>query len=846
MKVVFQIIRNHNTQELPAIIIFFEANKYVFNVPETFQRFLKFHHFRMSKSSKIFLTRLGTENITGLFGFLLTMYETSTCFDTKLYGPKDFIQYIESIKFLMGFKYLPYSCYSFDEKAQNKRENTLLGFKRVEVIEKLVQSKTYLEDFYNIEGFIKRELNNDEKELNDAAEYIDFDKNLYRDENMTIIPVIFQLDSASEMLSNQAQCINNISDLLSKPICSKTIISYICITRPPELKIVKEKLASYNLNKQQTSELMKTGETKLYDGKVLYKKDVQDNAAPCAVIMIIDCPNEEIAEKLVKNSIFDRFAKNQIDCKQYHVQSIIHMTPINVLQSNLYQAFMRKFDCEHVFTNSELFQIENPAKLPLLQINFKHMRMIETLNHYFPDYFPDIYTNSAIHEQFFQSIKDITEKNHAKIDINSLFKDFERKSLVKLNHQCSLIPIKPGFEPINTDIFPLKKMDTLDENKDFMQKYTKFLNLKKKSENEANKNMNFNDCDPLIVFLGTGSMIPSTYRNVSGIYLDYGSFSLLMDCGEGTYFQLLNQFGFERVYKEILPKLNILFISHIHVDHHAGLFQILYQRAKSLKALQVNPNDNPIFLVLPANLMPWYYKYTKYIEDFQGVKLVLTQSLGIQAAENQENMNKQGSFSKNFMYTSESMELEYYEDPLMKPLIEAIKASVEGNLEEFMCFLKKQGINEFLPVFVDHCPQAHGLVITHVSGVKIVYSGDTRPCDALVKYGMNATILIHEATFNDSLVKNAQENMHSTVGQAVFIAQKMKVWRLILTHFSQRFTKNVLKKEEKEQIKKNNKEYYDFLKNRTVFAYDHLSGKTREFEFLPWMSHCIANMSEEE
>ena len=104
-------------------------------------------------------------------------------------------------------------------------------------------------------------------------------------------------------------------------------------------------------------------------------------------------------------------------------------------------------------------------------------------------------------------------------------------------------------------------------------------------------------------------------------------------------------------------------------------------------------------------------------------------------------------------------------------------------MKEFHKFLTENQITEFLPVFVDHCPQAHELVLTHKSGIKIVYSGDTRPCETLVKYGATI-ILIYEATFNDSLAKNASENMHSTVGEAVNAARKMGVWRLILTHFS--------------------------------------------------------------
>jgi len=736
----------------------------------------------------------------------------------------------------MGFKLLPYSCYGFNEDAKEKIDNTLIGLKRLEVLDVLVQSKTYLQDFYNIKGFIERELKNDPKEINDASMHIDFKGNFFKDENITIIPVIFTMKTSnyqSESLSN----------FFGKPQVCKEIISYVCITKQPEIKIVKEKLASYNLTKPQNAELFKVGKTTLTDGSILRKEDLQGENSPAPILMIIDCPSTEIAKGLFENKFLDSFSKGNIKKKEYQVQAIIHLGELGVIKQEIYQEFMKKFDCEHIFTSSELFQIEeNHLKLPLLQENFKHMKMVANFHHYFPDNFPDTQANTSLHSQFFNSIKEITEKHHAKYNLDIFFNNLPSKSLVKINHQYSMIPAKPGFEPIQNESNLIKKKASFEETAELMKNYTKFLNAKKKTEETQEKTM-FALCNPIIIFLGTGSMIPSNYRNVSGIFFDYGPFNLLMDCGEGTYFQLMNQFGFEKLHQEILPKFRIIFISHIHVDHHAGIFQILYQRKKSLEVLGINPKEKPLFLVVPGNLIPWYFKYVHYIEDFDGVFVILNQSLGIPENELKEKMTNYSFSKNNHSYTSGSeMELEYYEDPLMKPLIEAEKTLIDYNLKEFQKFLVENQIVEFLPVFVDHCPQAHGLVITHKSGVKIVYSGDTRPCETLVKYGMNATILIHEATFNDSLAKNASENMHCTVGEAVEVARKMGVWRLILTHFSQRYTKNAMTREEKKELKKTNKGYYDFLKERTVWAYDHLGGKVSEFEYLPWLSHCMAEM----
>ena len=98
---------------------------------------------------------------------------------------------------------------------------------------------------------------------------------------------------------------------------------------------------------------------------------------------------------------------------------------------------------------------------------------------------------------------------------------------------------------------------------------------------------------------------------------------------------------------------------------------------------------------------------------------------------------------------------------------------------------------------VIHCSDAWGFVIEH-GGVtssatttprpwSIVYSGDTRPCDALIAAGQNATVLIHEATFDDDRMADAVAKRHSTRCEALSVAERMGAYRTILTHLSQRY-----------------------------------------------------------
>jgi ribonuclease Z len=66
---------------------------------------------------------------------------------------------------------------------------------------------------------------------------------------------------------------------------------------------------------------------------------------------------------------------------------------------------------------------------------------------------------------------------------------------------------------------------------------------------------------------------------------------------------------------------------------------------------------------------------------------------------------------------------------------------------------------------VVHCPEAYALVLGHVGGWRVVYSGDCRPCDRLVQRGQGCTLLIHEATFEATLTDMAKQKRHTTTAE---------------------------------------------------------------------------------
>jgi ribonuclease Z len=70
---------------------------------------------------------------------------------------------------------------------------------------------------------------------------------------------------------------------------------------------------------------------------------------------------------------------------------------------------------------------------------------------------------------------------------------------------------------------------------------------------------------------------------------------------------------------------------------------------------------------------------------------------------------------------------------------------------------------------------------------RLVFSGDTRPCDALESLGRDCDVLVHEATFDDAHGAEAHKRGHTTVRDAAASGHRMRARCTILTHFSQRF-----------------------------------------------------------
>lgn len=294
-----------------------------------------------------------------------------------------------------------------------------------------------------------------------------------------------------------------------------------------------------------------------------------------------------------------------------------------------------------------------------------------------------------------------------------------------------------------------------------------------------------------ITFLGTVSGIPSKKRNHPAIVLEYfgeEKATLLFDCGEGTQLQLMKS-GIS------FMKIDKIFISHWHADHFAGLIPLIQTMnlEKRVKELKIFAPEAEKFIsnILDLGYFGCRFPITAINLPFEGDKITLID-------EGQE-------------YQVLSIPVFHSVPTVAFAFKEKDRWSIDPNKLKklglrrgyWLKKLKKDGKAEY---------KGKEVKIEQVSdlkpGLRVVYSGDTKPCDNMVKISKDADLLIHDGTF----LEEEEGKAHADVKEAAEIAKKANVKKLILTHISRRYTDANELEEEAKKVFKGTKIAHDFMK----------------------------------
>ncbi len=94
--------------------------------------------------------------------------------------------------------------------------------------------------------------------------------------------------------------------------------------------------------------------------------------------------------------------------------------------------------------------------------------------------------------------------------------------------------------------------------------------------------------------------------------------------------------------------VRIIFITHIHSDHNLGILDLISQRNAIIAKRGLDPSKNTLFLVLPANVVPWFESFCQNIENLKyGCQVIFIQSLRGESYTNLEGtMSKEAAFNR--------------------------------------------------------------------------------------------------------------------------------------------------------------------------------------------------------
>ena len=267
-----------------------------------------------------------------------------------------------------------------------------------------------------------------------------------------------------------------------------------------------------------------------------------------------------------------------------------------------------------------------------------------------------------------------------------------------------------------------------------------------------------------ILFLGTSSMIPTKDRNHSSLLLSYKDQGILVDCGEGTQRQL-------RIAGIKPHKITKVLISHWHGDHVLGLPGLI------------------------QNLGAHNYTSTLEIYGPKGSKKYLKHLMsGIIQQERVKYTVKElskSTFFKNKDFTLSSTPVKHNTPCLAYSFQEQNKRKI--NLKYLKKFKLTQHpllgkLQKGKTITYKGRKISPSKATTLIPGKKITIITDTAPTPSLNTLAKNSDLLIAESTWGSELKEFVEKRKHLTAELAAQLAKKSKSKKLILTHFSQRYS----------------------------------------------------------
>ncbi len=269
-----------------------------------------------------------------------------------------------------------------------------------------------------------------------------------------------------------------------------------------------------------------------------------------------------------------------------------------------------------------------------------------------------------------------------------------------------------------------------------------------------------------VTFLGTSSAAPTKGRGLPAIAIQREGELVLLDCGEGVQRKIL-ELGIG------LNKETTILITHLHGDHVTGLLGLL-------QTMSLSQRRKPLNIVGPASLGKWL----EVTADLLHIGLTFPINLvearkGVVFKSKEFVVKAQPAIHsvQAFSYLVAERDRPGVFFPLKAKRLRVPEGKLWSRLQKGRRV--KVGGRTIAPLQVTGPPRP---------GRKVGYSGDTRPSPRLARFFSGSDLLIFDSTFAAKDKDKAAARGHSTCVEAANVALKARAARLVLTHFSARYS----------------------------------------------------------
>ncbi len=264
-----------------------------------------------------------------------------------------------------------------------------------------------------------------------------------------------------------------------------------------------------------------------------------------------------------------------------------------------------------------------------------------------------------------------------------------------------------------------------------------------------------------LCLLGSGGMMPLSYRRLTALMARYNGTSILIDCGEGT------QVGIRDKGWSFKP-IDVICFTHYHADHISGLPGLLLtmgnaERTKPLRMIGPKGLErvvNALRVIAPD--LPFPIEFYELTERSETIDLG---ELRIQAFRVQHNVvcygysieiDRAGRFDVNKAKENQ-VEMKYWSRLQKGETIDLGDRVLTGDL-------------------VLGPPR---------KGLKVTYTTDTRPIASIAEHAAGSDLFICEGMYGEKdKQEKAKQYKHMTMYEAAHLAKKAGVKEMWLTHYS--------------------------------------------------------------